>query len=272
MKFNFINKIIFGVFLIVCGIGIGYSFNKVHLEKKQTQKVEKILPAKFAVTEEMTDVAPLESKSMITRKRERPIYTFQTLKALAQAGDSSAQSELGAKYFNADGVPKDYKQAYYWLLKAAQQSDVNAQLVLSNMYLYGQGVQEDEEQGKMWLLKSAKQGNSNAQYTLAEIYYEEDDFNLAKNWFEKSAVQEDKLAQTKLGEMFFKGQGTSQDYLQAYKWLSLAADRGYKRAIKKRTEIEREMSVAQIEEGKKIVEKWKKEHKDYQDIIWKSNY
>lgn len=292
MKSNFINKIIFGVIIIGFGTGIKYSFDSFHTKEKQIKQIKQIQkssPVKILVTEEITKIVAIDTKPLVLKKRT-PL-TFEALKVRAGAGVASAQSELGVKYYKADGVLQDYKLAYFWLSKAAKQNDANAQfllgfmylidsglppdkalaaewflksskqgnsdaqLLLSNLYLVGQGVPEDEEQGKMWLASSAKQGNSSAQYTLGQIYYDEHDYSLAKTWFKKSAVQGDKLAQTMLGEMFLRGQGGPTDYQQAYKWLSLAANRGYKRAIKRRTEIELEMSVAQIDEAKKLVEK-----------------
>ena len=49
-----------------------------------------------------------------------------TIKA-AEQGDADAQYKLGFMYNKGEGVPQDYKKAFYWCTKAAEQGLVNAQ-------------------------------------------------------------------------------------------------------------------------------------------------
>ena len=45
----------------------------------------------------------------------------------AEQGDAVAQSNLGAMYYNGQGVSQDYKTALKWYTLAAEQGDVSAQ-------------------------------------------------------------------------------------------------------------------------------------------------
>ena len=50
---------------------------------------------------------------------------FQEFKPLAEQGDELAQYNLGAMYYNGQGVPRDYVMAYMWFnLAAAQGQEV----------------------------------------------------------------------------------------------------------------------------------------------------
>ena len=61
--------------------------------------------------------------------------------------------------------------------------------------------------------------------------------------------------------MYRKGQGVSQDYVEAYKWASLAASQGYVKAIKGRHAVVSEMTD-QIAEAKSVAREWVEQHCD----------
>ena len=78
---------------------------------------------------------------------------------LAEQGDASAQSNLGAMYVNGKGVPKDGRQAVFWFRQAAEQGNAGAQFNLGNMYANGEGVLEDNVRAYAWFNLAAAQGN-----------------------------------------------------------------------------------------------------------------
>jgi TPR repeat protein len=43
----------------------------------------------------------------------------QELRKMAEAGDATAQNDLGVRYYEGDGVPKDLTEAVKWFQKAA---------------------------------------------------------------------------------------------------------------------------------------------------------
>ena len=60
---------------------------------------------------------------------------FEQLLARAEEGDANAQLSLGEKYYDGQGVLKDYKEAMKWYRKAADQGDAMAQARLGLMYV-----------------------------------------------------------------------------------------------------------------------------------------
>ena len=91
------------------------------------------------------------------------------LRKQAQAGDASAQNNLGVMYEDGTGVPQDDTQAVAWYRKAADQGDASAQYNLGLMYANGTGVPQDDTQAVAWTRKAADQGNASAQANLGEI-------------------------------------------------------------------------------------------------------
>lgn len=66
----------------------------------------------------------------------------------------------------------------------------------------------------------------------------------------------DAKAQHFLGMMYYLGRGVPQDYVKAYKWLSLAGSKGYKMAQQTQTKLDGIMTPEQITEAKALAKKW----------------
>ena len=65
-------------------------------------------------------------------------------RARAEAGDASAQYNLGVMYATGRDVPQDDAEAVAWYRRAAEQGHTEAQYNLGRMYAAGRGVQEDD--------------------------------------------------------------------------------------------------------------------------------
>ena len=65
------------------------------------------------------------------------------LRARAEAGDATAQLDLGLMYGTGRGVPQDFAEAVGWYRKAAEQGTALAQFALGYAYANGRGVPED---------------------------------------------------------------------------------------------------------------------------------
>ena len=83
-------------------------------------------------------------------------------------------------------------------------------------------------------------------------------------WYRKAADQGHAGAQNNLGVMYRDGQGVKQDYVQAHKWLNLAAARypaseseNRDKSVKNRDLIAAKMTPAQIAEAQKLAREWK---------------
>jgi TPR repeat protein len=150
---------------------------------------------------------------------------------LAQQGDASAQTRLGAMYRDGRGTPRDYQRAVEWFSKAAEQGDALAQTNLGFMYQNGRGVPQDDQRAVELYRKAAEQGNSRAQSNLGYMYttgrgIAKDDA-LAALWYRKSAEQGNAFGQNNLATMYQEGRGgLPQDDQQAVDWFRKAAEQG----------------------------------------------
>ena len=119
---------------------------------------------------------------------------------LAEAGDVSAQYNLGIMYDNGQGVPQDYAEAVRWYRLAADQGYANAQSNLGNMYRRGDGAPQDYAEAARWYRLAADQGYANAQSNLGAMYGNGDgvleDNVMAYMWFNIGAANGNELGDT----------------------------------------------------------------------------
>ena len=75
-----------------------------------------------------------------------------------------------------------------------------------------------------------KYNNDVAQRYMGEIYFNgygvEQDYEEAVKWYSKAAEQGDADAQNNLGYCYYFGEGVEQDYEEAVKWYTKAAEQG----------------------------------------------
>ncbi len=74
------------------------------------------------------------------------------------------------------------------------------------------------------------------------------------------AEQGDADAQYNLGLMYKDGQSDSQDYVQAYMWLNLAAKKGHEDAKYDRTDVGGKLTKDQIAEAEGLAREWLEKH------------
>jgi TPR repeat protein len=79
---------------------------------------------------------------------------------LAEAGEATAQYNLGLLYLDGHGVPQSTMEAANWFRRAAEQDYTEAQHNLGAMYGSGQGVKRDYVQAYKWLNICAAKGNN----------------------------------------------------------------------------------------------------------------
>ena len=145
---------------------------------------------------------------------------FEEMKAKAEKGNASAQSNLGVMYQYGLGVPEDDKEAVKWFRKAAEQGHLFAQYNLGVMYDNGLGVPEDDKEAVKWYRKAAEQGDADAQ--------------------------------NNLGVMYGFGKGVPQDYVTAYAWYNIAQANGNAKAKEWKGIVAKKMTPDQIAEGQKL--------------------
>ena len=81
-----------------------------------------------------------------------------SLKAVAEQGDATAQFNLGYMYSTGEGVPKNYTEAVRWYRMVAEQGDATAQFNLGYMYRAGLGVPKNNAEAARWYRMAARAG------------------------------------------------------------------------------------------------------------------
>ncbi|MGO8846426.1 MAG: tetratricopeptide repeat protein [Methylocella sp.] len=144
---------------------------------------------------------------------------FNQLRKDAEQGNVQAQFVLAGAYYNGNGVARNSVEGARWLLRAAEQGYAPAQCDLGGMYVKGAGVEQSYQDALKWLRKAAEQGDAMAQHSLGSIY--------AKGFRDKSVG------------FFYRVvfANATRDYVEAYKWFTLAAKNGHEQSLKDRAFI-----------------------------------
>jgi localization factor PodJL len=193
-------------------------------------------------------VAPLEQKPVNAApvhtvpapatpnaKAPAPVQTaavpaLDHITALANGGNAKAETIIGLKYLNGDGIPVNEAQAAKWLERAAESGEPVAQYRLGYLYERGKGVPTDAAKATHWYQAAAMQGNRKAMHNLAVAYAEgtgtKKDPAEAARWFSKAATLGLTDSQFNLAVLYERGQGVPQSLLDAYKWYAIAAAGG----------------------------------------------
>jgi TPR repeat protein len=145
----------------------------------------------------------------------------------AERGDANAQFGLGLKFANGHGPALDYPQAARWYLKAAEQSHTLAQFNLGVMYAQGQGMPVDKRQSLLWLGRAAESGDAAAQYRLGIAHH--------RDSLERFPVN------------------ASESRIEAYKWLQLADDKGYRNSDMACGLVTMQMTQEEVTDGNRRV-------------------
>jgi localization factor PodJL len=192
-----------------------------------------------------------------------PAIGGPALRAAAIAGDMAAQYEIAARFGEGHGVPRDERQAAYWLELAAKQGLAPAQFRLGGYYEKGIGVKKDLAAARELYLAAAAKDNAKAMHNLAVLYADgvngRPDYHTAALWFRKAADRGITDSQFNLAILYARGSGEPQNYSEAYKWFALAAKQGDVEAANKRDDIAAHLDEATLAAADLLVKSWKPE-------------
>jgi hypothetical protein len=144
---------------------------------------------------------------------------------LAKDGYAPAQFRLAMLYLAGLGVPRNGRQAAYWLEKAAQQEDVGAQYMLARLYLEGIGVAHSATLAMRWFRRLAERGYVPALYQLGLMYEQglgvDNSAVDAVAWLTKAARRRHREASLKLARAYREGLlGLAPDNEKADYWVA----------------------------------------------------
>ena len=150
--------------------------------------------------------------------------------AAANAGNPVAETLIGLKYLDGQGIAADPVQAFKWLQKAADSGQAVAQYRLGTMFERGQGVAINPASAAKWYQASANLGNRKAMHNLAVAFAEgstgKKDMAESARWFSKAAALGLSDSQFNLAVLYERGDGVPQSLIDAFKWYSIAAAAG----------------------------------------------
>ncbi|APX14302.1 tetratricopeptide repeat protein [Tateyamaria omphalii] len=163
----------------------------------------------------------------------QPRLSLTDLTNAAQAGDVSAQTELGLRSLTGDGTLQDHSAAAQWFARAAEAGDAEAQNQLGRLYHTGRGVARDTGAALRWLEAAATSGDPVYLFDLASVLESEaGETNLTRAaGLYTAGAQAGHLPSTiSLGVLYQKGAGVPQDFAEAKRLYQIGLDSGHPRA------------------------------------------
>jgi len=186
-------------------------------------------------------------------------------KRAASRGHADAQFALAQAHALGRGVPQSRKAALQWLERAAEGGHQPALLDLADLYRDGRGVKQDRARAAALLRRAAELGNPDASYSYAQLLAAGDgvekDEEEASFWFHRAIDLGQPRALYDLGRIAMARLETPAETIIAYKWLTLAMQRGegdVKRdAERDRAAVAKQMIASDIAAAMERVKDWK---------------
>ncbi|MCR5570988.1 MAG: sel1 repeat family protein [Bacteroidales bacterium] len=135
----------------------------------QSQTATKAQPAKQ--TQAAAQTSPQSSSTSPTQAAATPARDpIAELRTAAEGGNKDAQYDLGMRYYEGNGVTKDYATAFRYLSPLAEAGYVKAYFPVAEMYHGGRGVAKDRDAAEKYYQKAADAGNARAKSILINSF------------------------------------------------------------------------------------------------------
>lgn len=144
----------------------------------------------------------------------------------AELGNADDMAGLGWRYFNGDGVPRNYAEAVKWFRAASAKGSSVATYGLAVCLQEGKGVDMDRAEGDRLMGMAADAGNPAAQNSMGYAAEQRGDLAGAAQWYRKAANQNHTYGLFNLGLLYRFGRGIPADPAQAHQLLLAAANGG----------------------------------------------
>jgi hypothetical protein len=169
----------------------------------------------------------------------------QDLIAAADAGDPSAQVELGTLYETGDGVEQDERAAAEMYARAAMQGHPAGATYLGECLLYGRGTAENQPRAVEWFRAGAEGGFPLAMHYLGECYTEgygvAVDLEEAVKWYRQGAELGNPGCLAELGDCLEFGRGAEQDLDAAVRCYRQALNCGFDAVLEAIARVEEKL-------------------------------
>jgi len=121
------------------------------------------------ITAPQTRTDPAKASAPPRKPSPSGVDDLQSLLAVAEQGDPSAQFAVGARYATGHEVKQDYAEAVRWFTKAAERGHVVSQATLGAYYWAGRGVAPDLEKAYYWSVLAQSGGDQASKYRMAVL-------------------------------------------------------------------------------------------------------
>lgn len=129
-------------------------------------------------------------------------------------------------YISGQGIPKDENTALQFFIQSGEGNDEEALIALGQIYLHGHGsIPKDLKQAKYWLEKAGLAGDGKSSFSVGQMYSNgdlEEDTSKAIEWFSRAKSQGSHLATHNLACIYIKA-GKYQNKPLAYSLFQQAA-------------------------------------------------
>lgn len=119
-------------------------------------------------------LVPVTGSCMLNVAPEQQASALRDCQKIARSGDTEAQYELGAYYYQGEFKGEQYKrdlsQALYWFEQAALKGHAQAQYYLGLMFYRGEGVPENYIQAFILLKMASVNGSDDAMDATDQVY------------------------------------------------------------------------------------------------------
>ena len=136
------------------------------------ESVRRIADALGVTLNEITATNPPDDASLEAYKKGNLPEALERFRARAEAGDATAQFNLGVMHYRGEGTAKDDVEAAQWMRCAAEQGFALAQVNLGTMYEKGEGVEKNAAKAVHWYRSAAEQGHPLGRDYLGSMYHE----------------------------------------------------------------------------------------------------
>ena len=150
------------------------------------------------------------------------------LRAKAEAGDATAQFELGCMLLEGKRTEADPAAARSWFGKAAQAGHVRAKVNLGVIYERGMGVEADDREALSWYEAAAADGDLRGLYNAGVLLCAgrgcQQDLDKAAHYWGKAALRGHAPSQANLAQYHIHPDNPENDPATAYIWASISKD------------------------------------------------
>jgi TPR repeat protein len=256
------------------------TLNKAHIMKENFQYLypDDQVIQRFSKNAEQKCVPAINTLGEMCMAREYGAYNdvaeaLKWFRLAADRGDPVAEWHMGEIYSNRyarriyesetklTGVPLDYNEARKWFQKSADKNYLPAMISLSFLPDGNPEIKQGNDEHYFQYMLAEKMDTQRLAYS---AYIEKitpgqksDAEKRALKWFSEPAHKGNVTAQHIIGTMYANGEGSQQNWIEAYFWLTLSQRGGFEPIQVDPAYVAEHLTADQIAAIKKRVDEWK---------------